>query len=171
MRLFLFLLLMRSASVVDLFKGIRHLQAVLSNLKSSCHSRNSHTSIDPSVRPERIHTVERKGRRNPLIQCLCWVHTHTESLIHPQLYYSRVLGALSFTHTHTQSFHWRYQPAWVCKARFCHSWGGRIWLTCPLTSAGIWQSFPKPSAAPGDRAPAQHTQDGDGLITVDTNKV
>lgn len=103
MRLLFLLLLMRSASVVDLIKGIRHLQAVLSNLKSSCHSRNSHTSIDPSVRPARIHTVERKGRRNPLIQCLCWVRTHTYKISHsPTIILQQGIGS-SPSHTHTHS--------------------------------------------------------------------
>lgn len=62
----------RSASVVDLFKGTRRLQAGRSNLKSSCRSRSSHTSIDPSVRPETIHTAEKQ--QSFLLNCF---HFHS----------------------------------------------------------------------------------------------
>lgn len=139
-----------SSSVTLLFKDTRHLQASRLNLKSSCRSRSSHTSIDPSAHPGRTRTARTQKQKCVVII----LHTHT-------------LSCNTTNHwTATTTFPYIHRPVLVCRARVCRSWGGRIWSACLLISAGTWLSCPRLSAAPRDRAPVESAQVGEGLAEL-----
>lgn len=141
-----FFLFVRPSSVADLVKGTRRLQAGRSNLKSSCRSRSSHTSIDPSAHPGRTRTAETHKSG----QCFSHAHTHIQGQATIQI---NILHKVDC----------RHQPVLVYTARVCHSWGGRIWLVCLLISAGIWQSCPRLSVGPRDTAPVEVKRVRQGL--------
>lgn len=142
-----------SSSFTDFFKDTRHLQASRLNLKSSCRSRSSHTSIDPSAHPGRTRT---KTHTKTEIYCYYFTHTHTYTLSCNIT--NHWIAANTFPNAH--------QPVLVYRVRVCRSWGGRIWSVCLLVSAGTWLSCPRLSAAPRDRAPLESRQVGEGLTEL-----